>query len=338
MVLYNLLLASRCPRRGRRIFPLLLVVLIYGSAAGLGQSKLAQGYDELQQRLRVLQQQNAALTAASDSLAVEIQRQKEGEPLNLFARRRLERALRSAQELARRREENLRLQSGLQMELAHRAAALDSCYAAAIDSLLKTAGPLQGSQRQKVEDLRSRRTALQGVLSSGTGGLDLVGSVRINPNDLPEEITVKADLLRAREGQLRAQAQSLARRAGQIKQEGALRKKMADLVSDVSLFEQRDEMTQRTNRSPESEISTATNKGNVSIRGEPGTVMEPASPAEQLLRLDLRSLSTEDADVLLHELESQRRMLLMRADSLAVRALHFDAEAERLRTQLKQTR
>lgn len=338
-LLYTIILRRR---EASRIMILLVVVLFFGSVTALGQSAQEQALDELQRRLLVLQQENTALAVASDSLALEIQQQKGGEPLNFFARRRLESALRRAQDLASRREENLRRQTRLQTEIVGRAAVLDSSYALQIDSLLARSGRLQGGQRQlmavQVQDLRSRRAALQEILAAGPVGQTAAGAIRISPGDLPEEITAKADLLRSREEQLRAQAQSLERRAGQVKQESALRKKMADLVSDVSLFEQRDETVQHAGRSPESGVGVTTEKGGVGVLDQPQNLMEAASPAEQLLRLDLRNLSAEDTDQLLHELEGQRRMLLLRADSLASRALQFDAEAGRLRIQLKQIR
>ncbi|HNW60670.1 MAG TPA: hypothetical protein PKI62_13405 [bacterium] len=318
---------------------LLLFLLCTGTAGLWGQTGLERSYAELQRQLLALRQENGALMVASDSLALEIQQLKSSEPLSFFARRRLESALRRAQELASRREENLSAQLGLQGEAARLAVRLDDWYAARIDSLLEAAGRMSGSQRQEtaaqVEPLRRRKAALQEALNSVAGALPPPGALNIRNTDTPGEIAAKADLLRTREGQVRAQAQLLERRAGQVRQESALRKKMADLVSDLSVFEQRDETAQRVSRSEGSGVTTSTEKSGSSFGPESGVLVERASPADQLLRLDLRTLSAEDTDLLLRELEGQRRVLLQRADSLATRARSFDAEVERLRDQLR---
>jgi hypothetical protein len=318
------------------------VLLVFAGFA-LGQIALEENLYTAQDRLLLLQRESLALAAAGDSLAQQIRLLKGEEPLNFFERRRLDKALRDAQDLAVSREVNLRALTEQRGEEVRFARALDERYAAVIDSLLKAADRIAPAQRHELsaqaERLRSRRAALQSLLMGDLPASSPAPAIALKSGDLPDEIRAKADLLRDREDQLRRQVLQLERRTGQVKQETSLRKKMADLVADVSLFEQRDETAQLASRSVAAE---ATNdfggKAGVEISRESLVSMDLASPADQLLRVDLRSLSAEDADQLLRDLEGQRRRLILRADSLAIQARQFDAEADKLRDTLKQNR
>jgi hypothetical protein len=328
-------------------WPALAIGLLCLLPAGrlLGQSGMERVFSEMQNRLHLLEQENRTLTAASDSLAHEIQLLKSREPLNFFERRRLESALRDAQALGSRREDTLRNQATLRSETARLAVLLDEYYGVQIDSLLREADRATALQRQEItlqaERLRSRRAAIQFPLTTTTSGVPPAGAITIKSTDLPEEIDAKAVLLRVREEQFRRQVRILERRTGQVRQENALRKKMTDLMTDVALFEQRDETAQIASRNMTSDRTTgaeSVDKGRLDFGDNSPAAPDMASPADHLLHVDIRTLSAEDTDQLLRELEGQRRILLQRADSLANQAEKFEGEADSLRAILRQKR
>lgn len=324
--------------------PILIIFLAAGVGPLRAQSAEESGLAQARERLTRLEQQSRLLSTSADSLAQQINELKRGEPRSFFARRRLEQALRRAQDLSHDREENLTAQAEVRTRLQRLARALDERYTVLIDSLWQAVEPAAPPQRQelalRVEQLRGRRASLQGLLAGRPDESAAADGILISPGDLPDEIAAKAALLREREKILREQIALLERRRGQLRQEAALRRKMADLVADVSLFEPRDETAQRLTRTPGTDISV---EGGDS-RGQTGmgTLVESplnvdmAATADPLLRPDVRLAGVEDSEQRLQELEIQRRAWLQRADSLALRARQFDDAAARLRATLQQ--
>lgn len=324
----------------------LIIFFTAGAATVRAQDAEETGLAAARGRLDDLEQQSHRLSASADSLAQQINELKRDEQRNFFARLRLEQALRRAQDLTRDREENLAAQAEARASLQRRARALDERYTVLIDSLGQALEPAAPSARQelalRVEQLRSRRAALQGLLAGRPDDSAAAAGIVISPGDLPDEIAAKAALLREREKILREQIALLERRRGQLRQETALRRKMADLVADVSLFEPRDETSQRLTRAPGMDIAVegGDKRGQTGVGtpdGSPFSV-DMAATADPLLRPDVRLASPEDSEQRLQELEMQRRTMLERADSLAVRARQFDAAAARLRSTLQQKR
>ena len=323
--------------------PVLSIAIMLFAGIAFSQSELEADLMAVQSRLSALRQEQRMLDATADSLAKQIQLLKEGEAHNFLGRRRLEGALREAQVLAARQEENQRAQTAQFDEEQRCARALDDMYTVLIDSLLRAVDRVTPAERRdlasRAKELRDHRAALQPLLLRNLAVPSYAPDLNLNSAVLPEDIKARADLLRDREDQLRRQLLQLERRSGQIRQESALRKKMADLVTDVSLFEQRDETAKLSLRSYGSvKVDGFDRGGEIGTAGVQQVEVDLALPAEPLLRTDLRTPSSGDADQLLREIDEQCRILRQRADSLANQARLFDAEAEKLRAILQQNR
>ena len=316
-------------------------ILLWGFlTTGYGQADLARVEEEigvLQRHLASLQSGSRTLQLRSDSLAAVINTIKSAPSPGFWERRKLERLLREFQDLATARERNLREQTQSANTLNHRAQWLENRYTQVIDSLLQSsdgAAPLARAELAgRIQGLRERRSGLISGHSRSTPFLPRP-EIEILAGDLPEEIEAKADFLRSRAERIQQQAGRLQQRIRDVRAETALRKKMNDLIADVRLFDQHDE-TIRSTATPSVTMDRVPDGFKAGTDWtEVFSSQGLTAPADDLLRVDIRSLSEQDADAYIRALESERRILSSRADSLASSARRFDLEAQELRRTL----
>ncbi len=321
-------------------FSLLLLTL----SIGYGQadlSRLEQGIRLAQERLKVLQTENQNLQLQSDSLAIFINTLKTAPTMGFLERRKLERLLRDSQDLASAREHNLHEQKQQKNHLEQIVATLLKRYDAVIDSLVQVAERSGDVSRvetaSRIQTLRARRSSVN-AQSANPGQSLQRPELALQPNDLPEDIEVKAEFLRDRADRLRQQERTLERRIKDVRAEKTLRKKMNDLVTDVRLFDQQDEAIRAgTMTTPTSERPAYGDKaGSTFSDPAPGHAM--TTPADYLLRVDIRALSEQDTDAYIRELEAERKRLSSRADSLIDNARQFDLEAQKQRQSFEEKR
>jgi len=320
--------------------PFLLGCAVTAPAQSVVIDRMEQALAQQQQRNQEIESAWQRLQAQSDSLSRLITPLKAQSSLTFFERRRLTAWLADAQQIAARLEQTAasRKQTRrLQDVLSRR---LDSLYTAALDSisleLKKSAAGPPGEQKRLLEQMalwQAKRLSLQSL-----------ATLEINPDpspllvesdDLPEDIERKADYLRDRSDQLRSQAGRVGDRVRQVQKEIALRGRMADLVSDMRVFDSRDETARAGSPvdavQPGRDLETL---GGNKAGHYPSTAYSLQPPAELLLNYDFRNLPAYSLDVYQELLEGEEQRLKRQADSLAVLAQEFDQQAQQLRSTL----
>jgi len=286
---------------------------------------------DLRAQLALLQALDAGIaanTSQSDSLAGLINRLKKPD-LSYLERGKMEKWLAESQEMADARQKKLAQRKTLGDQVALLAAQLDQRYAALIDSLVQVACN-NADMTARLQAFRAKRHDLLRLLIIPEDPL-LGAPVQETTGQMPEEIEARAGLLRDREDKLRQRAGAADARIKQVRQELALRKKMAELLDDVRLFDQRDEAVAVTSKTArEATVDVGSTKG-YGGAGEGAQTVEVAAPMERLLQQDVRSLSPEEVEAYLMQLERERQKWLVQADSLERAAVEHDRRALELR-------
>jgi len=320
--------------------PLMLCCCVTVQAQSTAIDRLEQTLAQQQRRSQEIESAWQRLQAQSDSLSRLIAPLKAQSPLTFFERRRLTALLADAQQISDRleqtaagRKEARRLQDVLSRRL-------DSLYTASLDSIsLELKKPNGISPREKKRLLeqmalwQAKRFSLQSLAAPET--TPVPSPLLVESDDLPEDIERKADYLRDRSDQLRSQAGRVGDRVHQVQKEIALRRRMADMVSDMRVFDSRDETARAGSTvdvvAPGRELETAMgNKAGY----YPSTAFSLQPPAELLLNYDFRNLPAYSLDGYQELLEVEEQRLKRQADSLAVLARAFDQQAQQLRSTL----
>ncbi len=319
---------------------LLLCCPLAAPAQSNAIDRLEQALVRQQQRSREIEAEWQRWQAQSDSLSRLIAPLKAQSALTFFERRRLQALLADAQQISARleattasRNEAGRLQDGLSRRL-------DSLYTASLDSIsleLDTPAALSaGEKKRLLEQMalwQARRLSLKGLAAPETRPVP--SPLLVESDDLPEDIERKADYLRDRSDQLRGQAGRIGERVRQVQKEIVLRRRMADMVSDMRVFDSRDEIARAGSTvdavEPGRDLETLLgNKAGY----YPSTAFSLQPPADLLLNYDFRNLPAHSLDGYQELLEAEEQRLKRQADSLAVLARDFDQQAQQLRSTL----
>ncbi|MBC7187463.1 MAG: hypothetical protein H5U38_10550 [Calditrichaeota bacterium] len=316
-----------------------------GGAAALAQTRadsleaLARRYE---QRLVMVDKERAKAAARFDKAAQRVNRLK-AEPQNFVQRYRLERALRELQALAEETESLERQQQELQAALDTTLVTLWRHYDAEVtrlaESLEEGAGRVShAAWQEKVRALallRRKRAEVAGRIAVVPAVVDSIPRWALSPEDDHRRLEDKAALLLDRAARLRQEASSADKRLKQLREEVTLRERLNELVSEVALFDQRDEtarpMAQGGSRAA---LETGPGRGATDYAAAGAASSSGVvAPAGRLWSTDPSQLSTAEARIFMRELEAQKGHLLALADTLAARAHELTKRAEALRAQ-----
>ncbi len=291
---------------------------------------------ELQQQRQVLENIQSSLMRykiQADSIALLLAPLK-AKSTNFFERRRLDGLLSDAQQIAGRQESAMTEWNDAQRRQAGLVHRLDSLYTAGLDSM--SLALTQAPESKKIKMLaeiarwQEKRRLLQNTVNSE---LYLnVQTLIVDNNDLPEDIEQKANFLRDWADKLLKQVKQISDRAGQVKKEITLRRRMSDLVSDMRMFDSQDETASAA-------AVTTPNDGyrNTMWAGyeKNSDVAALQHPADALLNFDFRTLPAYSLDDYQNLLESEKQKLSRQVDSLSALAQAFDLQAQTLRATLR---
>jgi len=331
-------------RRMRLLSQLAVLIALCGlagtAAAGGDPERIAADLKRSLAQLDSLNRSLYRVMVGSDSLANEMKGIRSDDGLNIFERRRLESGLRQSQALSERQDGMLAEQNRLLTLTRNLSARLDSLISARLDSLiqrLEAAGSgdektalvdqirrLTGMQRRWRIDLRARS---QQVFDPGPS---------VELDDMPRDIEAKADFYRDREEIYRQKADELRQRLDKARIETRLRGRLAEMVDDVRLFDQRDESGIEAR-----EAVTGTDPQNRDYLWSESDKMAGISNtlairrADRLLDIDLHLLPDYDIETYLLQLQVELDDLLAAADSLAKIVRACELQAIRLRESLK---
>jgi len=302
--------------------------------------RLEQSWQAGEQRKETLSQDLLRLKAQSDSLAGLINPLKAKSDLTFFERRKLDALLANAQQLAGERERLTAAWKEIKQRQTNLTMRLDSLYTAILDSVslaLQSKGAIQVNDKNRMlaqlaQWQEKRRRLQNNLLMESSAAMQ---NLSIDSDDLPEDIQRKADFLRDRSDKLQLQIRQITSRTDQVQKEITLRRRMADLVSDVRLFDSQDE-TARNPSTASSTLDGTRGKDLQTAESDKGNVgFAPQHPTDALLYFDFRTLPVYSLDEFLSLLEAEKHKLKGQADSLAGLAASFEEQAKRLRATLK---
>ncbi len=313
-----------------------------------------QARTDLQRRERLLLHLQARIDSVnvvlnqyakrSDSLADQTAGLRVQKRLSFFERRKLDNLLKRSQSISQQQERAVAFLNGLSEEKRQETVKLQRLYESAIDSLLTRIEQQEGRTRQveawtaQVQRWRIRQKSLGDhriTLSPADYGPEL------EPDDMPADLKAKADFYRDRIDRYRDKAGELETRIAQVRQETTLRRRMSEMVSDVRLFDQRDEaFSPETGQAPADAEQILTDAG----RGEEnwknfdymGGVSNTSAliQADKYLKFDFYALPAYDVEGYLADLEKEKKRLLAAADSMAAVIKEYEEQAQILRQSL----
>jgi hypothetical protein len=310
--------------------PLIFLLCSHAVFAQTGSPKeLIAQLDSYESRYRQAGAASEILSRQADSLAKVIQKRKSNNSRNILSDRALAEELRLSQELAGK------LQAAQHLEEAQ----LDSLIRKAEQTLKILNGEVtrltiqfsaakaNGNPDQQklfaaeLRDVEKFRQRCQTLLKNTPAPAPLM-QVMIQPDDSPEEIAQKADFVLDQSDRLRRNAQETEEKTKHVRQELAMRERLADFVQDLRVFDPSPEATQGAPKSvgfsatPESDVSSE-------LRDRAGT--QPISSLllanDTVWPQDISQLSNADLKKWIAHLENQRKYWLAQADSLVKRAL-----------------
>ena len=342
---------SKCLRTYNKIFIVLwLLILVMSSGhARTSLDVMEKRMNEIQQLIHINNRSILDNMKKSDSLAVRAAQLKERENLSFFNKIKLDNLLKELQRLNSVQENLLLQQHNLASESSELFQLLDERYSAAIDSLVDRIA--HGSTNAVI---KKQRIDFIGVLKQKQRRLRDEASValpqnvlNVNPhiasNDMPEDIEAKADFYRDRRDKYMAKAQELEIRIKKVKEENKLRRRMAEMIDDVRLFDQRDESlphgSAAGNPAPAANGSTKDNGEGLyqnydGMSGIANTTI--LQQADQFLKYDYRLLPAYDMEEFLNKLQIERRKILSAADSLSTVIKACEEQAIELRRSIDQ--
>ena len=300
-----------------------------------------------QAELDSLQRDISINMARADSLARIIAKIREKERLNFVEKRKLDRLLKTSQQLAAKQEKTLQQQSKLSRKLREIKMQLQSWYAARLDSLVKLVESHPAGDRRYKKEWSDEIRVLQQKIALLRPSSQIVSAgvndaaPQINDKDTPREIENKASFFHDREDKYREKAQQIEKKIKQVKDDAKLRQRMAEMVDDVRLFDSRDE-TVRPSESAAG-ISTmlrgqfnesAKTWNNADYMSGIGNTLA-LKQADQLLNLDFHSVQGYDIQDYIGNLDRERQKLLQTADSLSSVADTYEQKAEQLRKSIQ---
>jgi len=304
------------------------------------RARLQAELDDLSTTLARLHKKQQLLSAQADSLAEDIQRLKSKTP-SLLQERTLDGMLRFSQILA----------DSLQTSQA-RAQRIDSAIRQKTEVLLKILNSdiarlvKQGEELKRNKNVNQREEVARVLIQyrewqrrcqewlEQPPPAIIIYQVEARPDDAPETIRRKADFLRDQADRLRREVKRLDAKISDIRDETQVRRRVADLATDLSLLDPNREGVSN----PASGNLTAEALG-VDDRGARNSMADFANTSNSQLPIyqnwpaQLGDLSFDDLEKWRGKLERQKKQRQVQADSLVQRAV----EIEKLMTTPNQT-
>ncbi|MDZ7261323.1 MAG: hypothetical protein ONB05_04375 [candidate division KSB1 bacterium] len=302
---------------------------------------------QIEQEVRALETQQEALicertklTRRADELASKITELKEQGDLNYLQRKKLEHHLQDSQDLALKIERLDGQLVAIAPELELRRARLFQAYQQEMEQILGLLekDPPRQNLLVRLQELEQKKRDLQTKINQELPSDHNLVMMTIGNDDTPYQIQQKADFLKDQEEKLRSRALSIDKQIKQLKKELHTRERMADLVKDVHLFDQREELIGKENlpRVVESEPEIGTNSYDsrreaLSAKsGEVSKFLNPISPLKSdFEEINPGNLSIPDLERLIERLEQDKQAALTTADSLKAQAELFYQEAQK---------
>jgi len=283
----------------------------------------------------------STLKAKSDSLSLLIENFKQKERLSFFGKRHLQEWLKESQALTQEQKSALEKKDALTQQIIQSQQILSDLYHQRVDSLLSylehqpnISETEKKNITEQIQEFRAKQERLKKPLLSST---IMAANVPITATDTPSEIKAKADFYRDLRDKMKRKASLVNEKIQSLHQESKLRQRLAQLIDDERLFDQRDESV--ANALPETRSYTAEDWGPESLAGNKFARNSDAADlstttifatTDQLLQFDLQSLSPDEMDFFLSRLEKEKQRLLTVADSLNQIASQYDQQAKKL--------
>lgn len=301
--------------------------------------KLQAELDDLSTTLARLHHRQQALSLQADSLAKDIQRRKRKTP-SILQERNLDSALRSSQALADSLQGLQARDQRLDYALRQKAEALLKILNDDIARLNQRAENLKKSknteEREQVarELLQSRQwqRRCQEWLEQPPPAI-IIYQVEAQPDDTPETLHRKADFLRDQADRLRRDVKRLDAKISDIRDETQVRRRVADLATDLSLLDPNREGVSSPSRSEGANSDVASPATGAFVPDERslqlgaekfGGAMNSTVPIYQDWPVRLGELTFDELEKWRGLLEQQKKQRRAQADSLAKRAVDIE--------------
>lgn len=292
------------------------------------EARIAQLEMDRQERLS----DRGGLILRSDQLAARVEELKrEGRTKDVKA------ALRTSQDLTRQIEALDINLAALDVELREKRSGLEAAYEQGITDLIRRlAGAPDAAREALLEKLIRYRTAKQALdvqeKKERRATVSEEGGIEIEPQDGPEEIREKADLLADAADRLRAELSGLSARIEELGREKRIRRKMQELADEIAFFDE-DLAEGRVAGQSESKVAAAPpsrveSDSETFSKGEGAPSVSMATTrSETAYRTGPEAFSIEDLDREIEGLTRRSRELSKRTAALQDKARRFYRKA-----------
>ncbi|MCG8603455.1 hypothetical protein MJD09_00435 [bacterium] len=334
--------------RFNSIARLISLGVLLSSAAALHPQESSVTFAEreltsLDSKLASFQSRHLELDGQAKSLAKEIKELKSKGDLSFFQRQRLNRLLKSSQDIANAIESidsEIRRLSERYTKIGKR---LIELYDVQIEKLLKIlenkslSKELSRNSAKQIESFRRKKDDLQKKLRpQSTTEMKLV-PLKIEADDSPKKVEQKADLMKDQQEKLVRIADQIQKRGEDAAQELAIKTRMSDLITDLAVFDQQEETLSNLTSSgsgvrslSESDFANAADEDfrNLEQRNLSQTNFFVGQKG-----FDFADLSPEQLEQTIELLKKQSQQLRAQADSLGQQAKRFYETAKEMKKQ-----
>jgi DNA repair exonuclease SbcCD ATPase subunit len=300
---------------------------------------LDKTYDAIQAELTQLRALNARLQHQADSLAAAISELKQKQEISYFERSRLENLLKKSQTLSEIMEQNAAKIERLEEKRQELGTQLIGSCSFKIDSLLSLLQTESGSSKeqllQRIQSLRQKRSLLERENIPTVAEIPSADRLTVEESDTPEEIEAKRIYYLDQSEKLKQRAALLQEKMTRVRKETNLRRRMADLVEDVRLFDQSDEpYALSSSEAVAARDGTDQQKEYVNSpigEGREGETVPSRLEFERVLTVNTGALSIYQVDQYIDLLEGEEQKYLAISDSLRRVADQYAQQADKLR-------
>jgi len=293
------------------------------------RSKLQGEMENLSTNLERLHRQQQLLSLQADSLARDIQGRKQRAP-SLLQERGLDAALRFSQTLADSMQALQAREQRLDHLLRQKAEALLKILNDDISRLVKQSEELKRSknvsQREQAAaelmQCRKWQRRCQEWLEQPPPAI-IIYQVEAQPDDTPETLRRKTDFLRDQADRLRRDVKRLEVKIANIRDETQVRRRVADLVMDLSLLDPNRESLSSPSNEKAANAPGPDRGAGLGADAESSNLAN-SLPIYQNWPAELDELSFEDLERWRGKLEQQKKQRQAQADSLGRRALEIE--------------
>jgi hypothetical protein len=315
----------------------LLIILTVFSSAGLSQAQIAR-LDSLERKLSQVDRQLTTLTGTKQQLvadlsskSAELKKLREDANRNYFEHQRLQDLMRSSQEVSLEIERTSEQLDRLNDEYKSTVEKLIGAYEAELQHRVDGLNASTLSEKQKetqlghINDMRKRMNILRAT-SDQLAVLNLK-PVELTLQDTPKRIEQKADLVKDQEEKVRRFAVEINKEKEMLRKELNLRTRIGDLVTDLSLFDQQDEIL--TSLPSRESVSASLDEGQSRNQDFPDAtaipensfIYEKSEVDGQVFisqkNFDFSKLSEEELEEAIEMMEKQYLRASSKADSLS---------------------